>query len=174
MKQADLLGVLLKTIGAWELIIGLASLPQAFQVWRPYRDEQELLALAAGVFAAPIIGIAGGLCFFAATNWFVERAGCDRLQVGQASLAIDRRDALGAALKALGYLEIMNGLVRLPLELSRALVGGSANLDGVAYTGVVISTGCFLVFATDWFVRQAYRAPAPHDSEEDMAEGELP
>jgi hypothetical protein len=161
MKQSELLGVLLKTIGTWSLVNGVASLPQAFLYLQNWRDEQEFLLMTAHTFAAPVIVIAIGLCLVRATDWFVGIALLPDDSTTESPSADSGSKIFGVVLKAMGCLEMLNGISRVPYEIARAYRGGLLTVDGIACSGILIVTGCFLVFSTDWCLGFAYRKPWP-------------
>ena len=115
----ELLGVLLKAIGAWGLIGGLSGLPQAVSFWRIYPDDQAVLEKLADTFASPIGLTIVGVLLFSRTNWFVAIA-MPNARWGEIGTTSEHsRDLLCVILKALGFSEILNGIVRLPYEFAR-------------------------------------------------------
>lgn len=159
MARRDLLGVLLKTLGVWTLVGGIAGLPQAVRFTHDYPDEQAFLQMMADTFIGPSFLIVAGWFLIRATDWFVRIA--DPGNSPSADNAVDSkaREMFGVTLKALGFLEIINGVVRLPYDLASFSRAGTYPYDGIAYAGITIVAGCFLIFATDWCVRLAYRTP---------------
>src|SRR5205085_3972475 len=159
MKRAELLGVLLKAIGFWSIIGGLSGLPGAFSFFHEYPDEQAFLMLFAGTFMAPVILIITGWFLVRATDWFIGIAGGGTRWTASDESSEGSRELCAVALIALGYWEILNGVVRMPYEFAKFYWANGRSFDSVAYAGIAIVAGCFLVFATQWFVAFAYRTP---------------
>jgi hypothetical protein len=160
MKRPELLGVMLKTIGFWSLIGGISGLPQAISFSHQYPDEQAFMLMMADTFAGPSILIVASWFLIRATNWIVGLAYCGNNLTANEESSESSRELFGVVLIALGYWEILNGVVRLPYEFARTYRASLRSFDGIAYSGIVIVAGCFLVFASDWCVQFAYRKSA--------------
>jgi hypothetical protein len=166
MKRPELLGVLLKALGFWSLVGGIAGLPRAVNLSHEYSDEQELMLMMADTFAGPAILIVSSWFLIRATNRLVRIAYPATRSEAEDKPDEDSRELFGVILKAMGYWEILNGVVRVPYELARMYRSSLRAVDGIAYSGIVIVAGCFLVFATDWCVQFAYRRPAAASDDE--------
>jgi hypothetical protein len=157
MKRAELLGILLKTIGFWSILGGISGLPQAISSLHQYPDEQAFFMMMGDTLVAPIMMVVAGWFLIRSTDWFV------RIAQGGANLAAfdesdeGARERFAAVLIAFGYWEILNGVIRLPYEFARLSRASVWTFEVIGYVGITIVAGCFLVFASDWFVQFAYR-----------------
>src|SRR4051794_28454052 len=159
MDRSELLRLLLKTVGFWSFIGGISALPQAIRYSHGFEDEMELLILVAERFAGCGLLIIVGWLLIRHTQWFVAMA-----YRGTAALAADSSnrstpESFVAVLQALGYWEILNGIIRLPFDFATLAMASERHFEGVAYSGIVILAGCLLVFMTDWCVEFAYSQP---------------
>jgi hypothetical protein len=168
MKGPKLLGVMLKAIGIWCFVGGMSGLPHAIKFWGEYPDEQAFLMMMADTFAGPGILIISSWFLIRATDWFVGIAYPATIVTNDNAPNDESAPELfGVILKAMGYWEIINGAIRSPYEFARAYRStGVGFFDGLAYSGIVIISGCFLIFTTDWFVQFAYRKAVAIDDEE--------
>jgi hypothetical protein len=157
MKPTELLEVLLKAIGFWSLVSGIAGLPQAISFSHQYSDEQAFILMMADTFAAPRILIVASWLLICATNWLVGLAPSGNNSAVNDQSIKRSRELLGVVLIALGCFDILDGAVRLPYEFARIHHATVRSFDGIAYSGILIAAGCFLVFASDWCARFAYR-----------------
>ena len=166
MKRPELLGVMLKAIGFSSLLGGISGLPQAVSFSHQYPDEQAFLLMMADTFAGPSILIITSWFLIRTTNWFVGIAYPSTNLSADDNSDESSRELFGVVLKALGYWEILNGIVRLPYEFARVYRASLRNFDGLAYSGIAIVAGCILVFATDLCVQFAYRKPVRINDDE--------
>jgi hypothetical protein len=157
MKRPELLEVMLKALGCWSVISGLSGLPQAVSFLHVYPDEQESLLMMADTFVGPGILIVTGWFLVRSTHWFIGIADRGNNWLLSEESTERSRELFAVVLVALGYWEILNGVVRLPYEFARLYRASEISFAVIAYSGIAIVAGCFLVFATEWFVQFAYR-----------------
>lgn len=159
MDRSELLQLLLKTLGFWSFIGAISALPQAIRYSHGFEDEMELLMLVAETFAGTGLLMIVGWLLIRHTQRFVAIAyrGDDALAADSSSGSA--RELFGAVLQALGYWEILNGIIRVPYDLAMLTRASEKHFDGIAYSGIVILAGCLLIFMTDWCVQFAYCQP---------------
>jgi len=132
MKPPELLTILLKAMGAWTLIRGMAALPGAVRFSHDYPDEQALLMMVADTFAAPIFLIAVGWLMIRRTNRFVDIAYRGSNPPAESTDDRQSREWFGVILKAMGYADIIGGLMRVPYEIARLSRAIEKAYDGIA------------------------------------------
>jgi len=165
MKQTDLLGVMLKAIGFWCLAAGILALPQAVSFSRAYPDEQAFMLMMADTFASPCLLMVSGWLLIRHTHWFVEIACPGTGSTTVQNSSDDPRELFAVILVAMGYWVALGGIVRLPYEVAVAYRASLKSFDGIAWAGISIVFGGFLIFAKDWFAQFAYQQPAIAEDE---------
>jgi hypothetical protein len=173
MSRPQLLGVLLKTMGIWFCIKGVAALPMVFPKLHDYSNDFELFRMIAVAFAVPGIRIISGCFLFFATDWLVRVAFLKGNSIDDAIPNDEGPHGLFAVLlKAMGFWFIVSALEQWPMQMSYVGYEGTfiqLFLFSAIYPGIWIVASIFLIVATNVIVRMGYPVRTVSD---DQSSGE--
>jgi hypothetical protein len=170
-----LLGALLKAMGCWELIIAIVNLPWLHREWHAVQSLDAELngksSVAGPLFVPPLlvelIMIVVGVCLVLRTDlfmriayWGAEPKGEDAPTARNNSRQ-PARETFAAVLKALGYWELLSGVLLLPYQVPPASPIDNFQSAGRTYLGFLIVAGIFLLSASDAIAEKFYRMPKP-------------
>jgi hypothetical protein len=165
MTRSELLGVLLKTMGVWNCIKGIAAMPMAFPKLHDYSNDSEFFRMLGAAFGVPGIRIITGCFLFFATDWFVRFAYLKGNSISDAAMNDESSQGLFVVLlKAMGFWFIASALETWPMQLSFVGYEGTfvhLFLFSAIYPGIWIIASIFLIVATNVIVRKGYPQSVP-------------
>ncbi len=173
----DLLSVVLKAIGAFKIVHGIATVPLDIVIaHRPAKFEPFFYWIIDS-FGFAAISIIFGFCLVFKTGWFVRFAypEANPANSGETKgdvLTNSSHELLGVITKALGVWFLVYGVARLPSKINRAFIVPTVEpllptiRDTIAPPAIVIICGCVLFFATNWVVGLAFPEPVPAEDDE--------
>jgi hypothetical protein len=172
------LAVVLKTIGLWEAIVGASTVPVAIDMAHRYSDRLSFISLWVETYIAPACLIAAGYVLLFKTHWIVRLAFLSKPEgtLAEAGDSTSPPQLFLVIQKAAGAWTIINAISLIPMAIRKSQLYAAGFplhrmlLETFLDPALLLLMGCWLFFATNWFVRLAYSETAAADDEETMAE----
>jgi hypothetical protein len=183
-KQRDLLTVLMKCVGLWEMITGVAVIaPGISYAHRHAGGHLPTASLVTNSYVAPLAIVGFGAILFFKTEWAVRLAFWRAQEVQDESTSVNRsielfvviQKTIGLWIVVDGVAQLLQALSNIPYYLENPTVPFSF-VDTFGLCTVMLAVGICLFFATNFFARLAYSeesseeqssTPAPQDSNND-------